>query len=340
MKTEMKVAQSRSVAAVARRWPAVGCGPGQPTTPRSCERGYGRRVRGSALLAVLWVIALLAMLIATTSLLVMQDVDTIGARRQMFRARMLAEMGLAFAAHPDVKPDDLLLHQEIAPGDRFDVEIIGEDGRLNPNVLLKRNDREAMRRIFSFWGLQLLEADALIDAMMDWTDQDSFLQPKGAEFREYGTPGLPFNRPFRSVEEMSLVRGMAQVEALYPQWRDWFSIHASGMLDVNEAAPEIVSALTGADPYIAQQFFARRLGRDGIRNTLDDVVEPDLSSALRRLGIAIDPQAAAGLLSVASTTRRIVSHGTTGGFTKSIMVIVQGGIGTGGGVSSILALEE
>lgn len=305
-------------------------------------RARGRRAsrRGSALLAVLWVIALLAMLIATTSLMVMEDVDTIGTRRQMFRARTLAEMGLAFAAHPDVKPDDPLLHQEIAAGDRFDVEIVGEEGRLNPNVLLQRGDREAMRRILGFWGLPLLEADALIDAMIDWTDQDSFVQSKGAEFRQYNTPGLPFNRPFRSVEEMALVRGMAAVEAIYPQWRDWFSVHSRGVVDVNEAAPEIVAAVSGADIYIARQFFARRLGRDGIRNTLDDVVEPDLGSALRRLGVAIDPQAAAGLLAVTSTTRRIVSHGTTGGFTKSIMVVVQGGVGTAGGVSSILALEE
>lgn len=296
--------------------------------------------QGSALLAVLWIIALLSMLVATTALLVMQDVDTVGTRRQMFRARMLAEMGLAFAAHPDVKPDDPLLHQEVADGEGFDVEIRGEDGRLNPNALLLRQDRETLRRVFRYWGMDLVQADGLIDALLDWIDQDSFTQPKGAEFRQYNAPGIPFNRPFRSIEEMSLVRGMAQVEAVYPAWRDWFSIHASGVLDINEAEPEILAAITGADLVVCRQLQARRLGRDGIRNTRDDAVFPDLDSALRLLGVAGTGQGLAGVISVQSSTRRIISHGTTGGFTKSMIAVVQGSPQGGGGASTILELTE
>lgn len=296
--------------------------------------------QGSALLAVLWIIALLSMLVATTALLVMQDVDTVGTRRQMFRARMLAEMGLALAAHPDVKPDDPLLHQEVADGEGFDVEIRGEDGRLNPNALLLRQDRETLRRVFRYWGMDLVQADGLIDALLDWIDQDSFTQPKGAEFRQYNAPGIPFNRPFRSIEEMSLVRGMAQVEAVYPAWRDWFSIHASGVLDINEAEPEILAAITGADLVVCRQLQARRLGRDGIRNTRDDAIFPDLDTALRLLGVAGTGQGLAGVISVQSSTRRIISHGTTGGFTKSMIAVVQGSPQGGGGASTILELTE
>ena len=296
--------------------------------------------RGSALLAVLWIIALLSMLVATTSLLIMQDVDTVGIRRQMFRARMLAETGLALAAHPDVKPDDPLLHQVVAEGEGFDVEIRGEDGRLNPNALLMRQDRETLRRVFRYWGMDLMQADGLIDAMVDWVDQDSFTMPKGAEVRQYNSPGLPFNRPFRSIEEMSLVRGMAEVEAVFPAWRDWFSIHASGVLDINEAEPELVSAITGADIVICRQIQARRLGRDGIRNTRDDALFPDLDTALRLLGVAGNTQGLAGVISVQSSTRRIISHGTTGGFTKSLIAVVQGSPQGGGGASTMLELKE
>ena len=297
--------------------------------------------RGSALLAVLWIVALLSMLVATTSLLVMQDVDTVGTRRQMFRARMLAEMGLAFAAHPDVRPDDPLLRQEIADGEGFEVEMIGEDGRLNPNLLIQRQDRETFRRVFRAWGMDLMQSDSLFDALTDWVDEDSFKQPRGAEMRDYnGIPGFPFNRPFRSLEEMALVRGMDVVDSVFPQWRDWFSIHASGVLDINEAAPEILAAVTGADIIIAQQLQARRLGRDGIRNTLDDAVFPDLQSAVRLLGVAGNTQGLDQILSVTSNTRRIISSGTTGGFTKSIIAIVQGGTASTGGASAILELTE
>lgn len=294
-----------------------------------------RSERASALLAVLWIVALLSMLVATTSLLVMQDVDTVGTRRQMFRARMLAEMGLAVAAHPDVKPDDPLLHQQVAEGEGFDVEIRGEDGRLNPNALIQRQDRDTLRRVFRYWGLDLQQAEGLIDAMIDWVDQDSFTMPKGAEFRQYGVPGLPFNRPFRSIEEMALVRGMAQVEQAYPAWREWFSVHASGALDINEAEPEILAAVTGADLTVCRQLQARRIGRDGIRNTKDDAIFPDVQTALRLLGVTIDPQQVGGLLTVQSGTRRIVSAGTTGGFTKALKAVVQGGGGT-----TILELSE
>lgn len=297
--------------------------------------------RGSALLAVLWIVALLSMLVATTSLLVMQDVDTVGTRRQMFRARMLAEMGLAFAAHPDVRPDDPLLRQEIADGEGFEVEMIGEDGRLNPNLLIQRQDRETFRRVFRAWGMDLMQSDSLFDSLTDWVDEDSFKQPRGAEMRDYnGIPGFPFNRPFRSLEEMALVRGMDVVDSVFPQWRDWFSIHASGVLDINEAAPEILAAVTGADIIIAQQLQARRLGRDGIRNTLDDAVFPDLQSAVRLLGVAGNTQGLDQILSVTSNTRRIISSGTTGGFTKSIIAIVQGGTASTGGASAILELTE
>lgn len=291
--------------------------------------------RASALLAVLWIVALLSMLVATTSLLVMQDVDTVGTRRQMFRARMLAEMGLAVAAHPDIKPDDPLLHFQVADGEGYDVEIRGEDGRLNPNALMQRQDRDTLRRIFRYWGLDLQQAEGLIDAMIDWVDPDSFTMPKGAEFRQYGVPGLPFNRPFRSIDEMALVRGMALVEQAYPAWRDWFSIHASGALDINEAEPEILAAITGADLTVCRQLQARRIGRDGIRNTKDDAIFPDVQTALRLLGVTIDPQQVAGLLTVQSGTRRIVSHGTTGGFTKALMAVIQGGGGT-----TMLELKE
>jgi hypothetical protein len=47
-----------------------------------------------------------------------------------------------------------------------------------------------------------------------------------------------------------------------------------------------------------------------------------------------------GILTVQSNTRRIVSHGTTGGFTKSIVAVVQGSPQGGGVASTILELVE
>jgi hypothetical protein len=174
---------------------------------------------------------------------------------------------------------------------------------------------------------------------MDWVDPDVFERSPGAEARAYGRPGFPFNRPFRSVEEMSMVKGMQLVEQAFPAWRTWFSTHASGVLDVNEAQPELISALTGADITLARQFRTRRLGPDGIANTKDDLPAPDLAIAISRLGINGNPQQLATLLSVSSGTRRIISSARVGNLTRQLGIVVQGAPGQTG-VGAILWMAE
>lgn len=277
------------------------------------------------MLAVMWVIALLTSLVATTMLLLREDVETIETRRQMFRARMLAEQGLALAAHPDVKQDDeQLLRHEVENGNGWIVEIQGEDGRINPNTLLMRSDRDTLRRIMRAWGLKSDDSEKVIDALLDWVDPDDFVHGVGgAESRFYGIRGIPFNRPFRTIDEMAQVRYMNEVERIYPQWRDWFSVYSSGVIDINEAAPEVLSAVTGADRTMAQQFVARRNGRDGIPHTKDDAPFQDVQSALLALGVsASSPQAASGVLGVQSTITRIRSTGVVGDFRRTLYAII------------------
>ena len=193
-------------------------------------------------MAVLWIIAILIALVTTTAVLVVEDTEFDATRSQIFRARLLAETGVSLAMHPDLRADDPLLNQRLPGGEELRVEVSGEDGLINPNVLLMREDRDTWRRIFRAWGIQDLQAtDALINALLDWVDADAFERSPGAETRAYGRPGFPFNRPFRSVEEMAMVKGMRLVEEATPNWRSWFSIHASGVLDLTEARPERAS---------------------------------------------------------------------------------------------------
>ena len=296
--------------------------------------------RGSALLAVMWIIALLVMLVGTTALLLSEDVETSTTRRMMFRARVLAEQGLAIGAHPQVKPDDPMLRHEVAPGEGYIVTVVGEDGRLNPNVLLMREDRNTLMRIMKAWGLKLNEMQIIIDSLLDWVDQDPLQRLNGAETRFYNTPGFPFNRPFRTVDEMALVRGMDYVERIYPGWREWFSIYSTGVVDVNEASAEVISALTGADPRFAGELVARRLGRDGERGTKDDLLYPDVASALRLLNVtALDPEKLNGILGVQSSIRRIESTGVAGEFRRKLYAVIRGVPG-GGGAAQVLWLGE
>lgn len=295
--------------------------------------------RGAALLAVLWVISLLIGLIAATSLLLMQDIELAAVKRQVFRARMLSEAALAIAMNPDLQPDDPLLRRQVAEDEAFIVEMTGEDGLLNPNVLLQREDKDTLRRVFLYWGMNVQQANILIDRLLDWVDSDNFSRVQGGEQKLYGLTGMPFNRPFRSVEEMALVRGMEEVEKAYPQWRDWFSVYASGVVDVNEAKPEVIAAITGSDIRYAQMLRSQRVGRDGILNSEDDNPVTDLASALAMLGIpAGDPNAMSQILSVQSTTRRILVKVKVGDLERQTAAVVRGAIGQG--ATAILWMGE
>jgi type II secretory pathway component PulK len=292
-------------------------------------------------MAALWIIALLSTLVVGTATLLLQDVEMEGTRRQIFRARSLAEMGLAVAMHPAVLPNDPILHQQFGEDEFVDVEIIGEDGRLNMNVLLQREDRDTLFRIFGYWGLDPQQSGSLFDALLDWVDGDDFVRIRGAESRQYGRVGMPFNRPFRSVEEIALVQGMAEIDAVYPQWRNWFSVYASGVLDLNEAEPQLISAVTGADILRAQELRARRLGEDGIANTDDDAPMPDVLTALSLLGLPIsNPAELAAVVSVTSQTRRIIARAQAGDRTREVAIVTRGAPGQAGGVSQILWMGE
>lgn len=299
----------------------------------------GVRRRGAALLAVLWVIALLIGLVAATSLLLMQDIELAAVKRQVFRARMLSEAALAIAMNPDIQADDPLLRRQVAEDERFLVEMTGEDGLLNPNVLLQQEDKETLRRVFTYWGMKVQDANILIDRLLDWVDGDDFARVQGGEKKLYGRTGMPFNRPFRSIEEMALVSGMEVVEQAYPQWREWFSVYASGQLDVNEAKPEVIAAVTGTDIRNAHTLRRHRLGRDGLLNTPDDDPVEDLTSALGMLGIAPgDPLGISNRLSVRSATRRILIKVQVGDLERQTAVVVRGAIGQG--TTAILWMGE
>lgn len=305
--------------------------------PAPCQTAARRR--GSALLAVLWVIALLIGLVAATSLLLMQDIELAAVKRQVFRARMLSEAALAIAMNPDIQADDPLLRRQVAEDERFLVEMTGEDGFLNPNVLLQQEDKETLRRVFMYWGMKVQDANILIDRLLDWVDGDDFARVQGGEKKLYGRTGMPFNRPFRSIEEMALVSGMEVVEQAYPQWREWFSVYASGQLDVNEAKPEVIAAVTGTDIRNAHTLRRHRLGRDGLLNTPDDDPVEDLASALGMLGIPIgDPLGLSNRLSVRSATRRILIKVQVGDLERQTAVVVRGAIGQG--TTAILWMGE
>jgi type II secretory pathway component PulK len=287
-----------------------------------------RSPRGAALVAVLTLIAILGIASLAAIRVISFDMELATAKVHGSRARQIAEMGIAIGSNPVVKRSDPLLKQfNEETGEGFDVRVISEGGRFNINAIILREDKELFRTMFIDWGLDLDTAQAIADALADWIDADDEVSLNGAEvdwYEEQGRLNQPFNRPFYHIDEVALVRGMNLVEAVKPDWRDWFTIWSAGALDINEARAELIAAAADVSLEQATIIPETVAGPDGIRDTTDDVPFQDVNAALALLGVdaSIRPDIVQRF-NVNDTTTRIESTGYAAGAKRRINVIVR-----------------
>ena len=287
---------------------------------------------GSALVAVFWIMSILSLAVFTSIQLLYFEVDLVTSQTHGNRARQMAEMGVAVAANPSVDQDDPILQQNFGEGG-FDAQLRSEASRFNINLLLMPGsdgspaDKSLLREILASWGMEFEETQDIVDALVDWIDEGDLEELNGAEapyYEEIGYLNRPYNRPFYSLDEVRLVRGWDQIEALNPGWQDWFTIWTAGGLDVNEADPELLAVAAEITVEEAESLQDRVLGPDGIRDTEDDLPFQDLNEPLDLLNLPdiqralIEPR-----LSVNDPTSRIESIGWSGDIRRRITLIIR-----------------
>ena len=292
------------------------------------SRSNIQKSRGAALMAVLWLIAILAMACMATLRVISFDMELASAKVHGSRARQVAEMGIAVGSNPVVKRSDPILHYEDGgAGEGYDAKVISEGGRFNINAIILQDDKALLKSMFMDWGLELEAAQEVADALTDWIDSDDDEQLNGAEKTYYegeGRINQPFNRPFYDVNEVALVRGMDLVEALRPDWREWFTIWSGGGLDLNEAPAELIAA--AAEIPVEQAFIIPETvrGTDGERDTLDDVPFENAADALDLLGIDAESRPdIAKRFTLNDATTRVESTGFAEGAKRKITVILR-----------------
>ncbi|MFC7336316.1 general secretion pathway protein GspK [Haloferula chungangensis] len=284
--------------------------------------------QGSALVAVIWLIAILALASVAALKVVAFDLDVASAKINGFRAQQLAEMGIALGANPSIERGDPILSQWSEENyEGFDVKLVSEAGKFNINVLVANEDKNLLKSMFIDWGLDIDQSAAVADALADWVDPDDEESLNGAEvasYEEAGRINQPFNRPFYNLEEMRLVRGMDLVEAYRPDWRNWFTIWSAGGLDVNEASAELIAVAAEIHPEAATIIPETVRGPDGIRDTDDDTPFSSLQEALALLGVDsnLRPDIAARF-TINDTTTRIESVGRATGSRRKITLVVR-----------------
>ena len=203
--------------------------------------------KGSALLIVLWVVALLSLLVFTTTQFLMVDMEGQSNSSVLFRAEQLADRGIAIAGHPDVENGDPLLEQQINESDSFRARIGSEGALLNLNFLLEQEDRRiVLEELFYQWGVRSDDVKEVVDCLIDWVDPDEEEQEAGAERAYYLSQDRlrhPYNRDFRTLDEVPLVANFELVEEVRPDWREFFTLLSEGPLDLSDASPESISAM-------------------------------------------------------------------------------------------------
>ncbi len=263
--------------------------------------------------------AVLGFAVFTGALLVRSDVDAILSRKELLAAEREADKGIALAANPLVEPwDPILQRRDAETGEGYEARVLSEGARFNLNTLLLREDRVVLKRLFAKWGLDPAEGDALLGALLDWVDADSQERLNGAEAGTYagrGQPGLPFNRPFQSLDEVVLVAGMEQVEARVPDWRNYFTVWSSGKLDVNEAEADLIAMACGCSVEAAASLVKYRRGADGRENTRDDIPVRSLEELALELSLGGESGLEPGVplrVSFVEPVERIESTGRAG----------------------------
>lgn len=287
-----------------------------------------RKSRGAALMAVLWLIAILSMACMASLRVISFDMELASSKIHGSRARQVAEMGIAIGCNPVVKRSDpMLRHMDEATGEGYEVKVISEGGRFNINSIILQGDKALLTSMFVDWGLELDTASEIADALADWVDTDDDVALNGAEkdyYEKEGRINQPFNRPFYDMGEVSLVRGMDLVEAVRPDWRNWFTIWSGGALDLNEAPAELIAAAAEIPVDQADIIPETVRGTDGQRDTTDDVPFQNAAAALDLLGIDAEGRPdLAQRFTVNDATTRIESIGLAEGTKRKITVIVR-----------------
>ncbi|UHQ21043.1 general secretion pathway protein GspK [Lysobacter sp. KIS68-7] len=179
------------------------------------------RMRGAALLLVLWLIALLTALIGAFALTASIE----GLQGRVLHRGVIAgevaraglEYALVRAADPDPRRQwlpDGRPYQWTFGDAQVQVSLVDENGKID----LNQADLALLASLFqNVGGLDNEQARRVAAAVLDWRDPDSLTQPEGgAEDGEYAAAERPYgakDAPFESVAELEQVLGMTP--ALY-----------------------------------------------------------------------------------------------------------------------------
>ena len=128
-----------------------------------------------------------------------------------------------------------------------DVYLYDENGKINLNGINDEN-REIFINFLIQKGIDIFDADIIVDSILDWIDTDDLIHFNGAEDKYYETLPEPYkvkNAPFHSIEELALVRGVTP--EIFESVRNDITVYGNNQININInfASKEILSSVPG-----------------------------------------------------------------------------------------------
>jgi hypothetical protein len=310
---------------------------------------------GAALMLALWALFLLSAMVISWALDINSRLAVSGNASRVLEAEAMASSGADLALHPMIKPDSANLHRQIGNQEGYDVQMVGECGRLNLNLLApggveNRPLVEILRQYLSRKGIEPNDVDTMVDSLLDW------MSPPGLH-RLSACPESdayqPAHTALTSVDDLKKICGWAEFTSKQGWDEDFTLNNCGGILDLGWASRDLLRALvqslsTGGGEDRVDQFLQLRRGPDGIDGTADDG-QLDMPTALRTLGFPAQqpqqsPQITGLNLGLKNTlVFRITSVGKSGDVTRAIQMIVSKGVPGGpasGGRPQVTSWKE
>src|SRR5438876_8930815 len=185
------------------------------------------RSDGIAMVLVMWVIMVLSLLISGFAFRRHVETQVASFGRKELKAQMLARSGIEVARMQlilDEKSptdagfdslgqawatnEDLYVDHELGEG-KYNVKVIDEERKLPANKLTE----DQWKKLMEVLGTDPLDADVIVDSILDWIDEDDLHRLNGAEDEYYNQLSPPYrakNGPLDRVEELLLVRGVTR----------------------------------------------------------------------------------------------------------------------------------
>ncbi len=223
-----------------------------------------RSQQGVALVLVVWA-SILLLAVASSFIFERRTEAMIVANSvSIARAQAAADAGVQRAIYdayrndnaPDIWKRDGTVHDWSFDGTPVRVEMRDESAKIDINTA----SDALLRGLFVSAGLNDDEANALLDAVLDWRDADSLKRLHGAEEADYKAAGLsyrPANAPFQAIEELQLVLGMRP--EIYRRIAPSITVYSrQAGVNVQAASRDVLLAIPGLTPEVVDDYIARR----------------------------------------------------------------------------------